>query len=130
MPFQVAAVGLAGAHRGGQALEEAQIRVETFKPPFVLKRLQQPCEVAGLIRHAGAVELDVEELHQGVDLEVADLVGCLAHRLAVDLALGRHVDDHVAAHHRLAAQAPPVHQPLDSVVLLLRLGRAAEMALS
>ena len=123
----VAAVGLAGPHRGGQALEEAQIRAETIEPPFTLQSLQQPCEVARLVRHARPVELDVEELHQRVDLEVADLVGRLAHHLPVNLAVGRHVDDDIAAHHCLAAQAPAVREPLDSVVLLLRRGHVSEV---
>ena len=104
----VAAVGLAGAHRGGQSLEEAQVRLQADEPPFAFEGLQQPSEVAGLVRHARPVELDVEEFHQGVDLEVADLTGRLAHHLPVDLAVGGHVDDDVAAHHRLAAQAPAV----------------------
>ncbi len=35
------------------------------------------------------------------------LLGALAHHLPVDLALGRHVDDEVAADLRLAAEPPP-----------------------
>ena len=128
--FPVAAPGLAGAHRGGQALEEAQIRVEAAELPFPFERLQQPGGVAGLVRHARSVELDVVELDDRVDLEVADLVGRLAHHLAVDLAVGRHVDDHVALHHRLAAQAPSVREALDPVVLLFGRGRAAEVGLA
>ena len=126
----VAAPGLAGAHRRGQALEEAQVRAQTTEPPFAFECLQHPGEVAGLVRHARAVELDVEQLDHRVDFEVADLLGRLAHHLAVDLAVGRHVDDHVALHHRLAAQTPPVREALDPVVLLLGRGRAAEVGLA
>ena len=125
----VAAVRFAGPHCGGQALEKAQVRAQAGELPFAFERLQHPGEVAGLVRHARAVQLDVEQLDHRVDFEVADLVGRLSHHLAVDLALGRHVDDDIAAHLRLAAQSPAFRETLDPVVLLLCGGGVAEVTL-
>ena len=55
--------------------------------------------------HVRLGDLDVIEADDRIDLDGMRL-GALAHDLPVDLAFGRHVDDKIAAHPRLAAEPP------------------------
>ncbi len=71
-------------------------------------------------RELGRCHLDVVEPDDRVDLEVPDL-DALAHDLAMDLALRRHVDERVAVETRRAAQAAVRGEPVDPGVLGLDL---------
>ena len=53
--------------------------------------------------HVGLGDLDVVQPHDGIDVDRVRL-GALAHDLPMHLALGRHVDDEIAADLRLAAE--------------------------
>ena len=52
---------------------------------------------------SGSRDLDIVQADDRIDLDRMRL-GALAHDLTVDLALGRHVDDEIAADLRLAAE--------------------------
>ena len=80
--------------------------------------LDQAVEVAGRGRQLGRRDLDVVEADDRIDLERAD-IGALAHDLAMDLALGRDVDDRVAEELRRAAQPAVVGEAARGAVLLL-----------
>ena len=71
-------------------------------------------------------DLDVVEADDRVDGEVAD-VEVLAHDLAVDLALGRDVDEEVAADRRGAGQAAVGGQALLGAVGRLQLGERRQV---
>ena len=58
---------------------------------------------------SGSRDLDIMEADDRIDLDRM-LLGALAHNLAMDLALGRHVDDEIAADPRLAAEPPAAAQ--------------------
>ena len=76
--------------------DDLEVGLEAGQLPLALERLEQPGEVAGRRRELGRRDLDVVEPDDRVDGERPD-VEALAHDLAVDLALGRDVDQDVAA---------------------------------
>ena len=84
--------------------------------PLALERHLEPVEVAGRRRELGRLDLDVMEPDDRVEVEVAD-VEALPDDLAVDLALGRDVDDDVAPEVGRAAEPPLVGEALAVAVL-------------
>ena len=83
---------------------------ERRQAPLALERLAQPRQVARRRGEVRLLDLDEIEAHDRVDLDRVR-VGLLAHDLAVDLALGRHVDDDVAGHGGGAAEPAPGVRP-------------------
>ena len=77
--------------------------------PLLGERLLQAAEVARRLVHVRLADLDVMQAHHRIDFDRM-LFGALAHDLAMDLALGRHVDDEIAADLRLAAEPPSRRQ--------------------
>ena len=76
--------------------DDLEVRLQAGQLPLALEGLEQPREVAGRRRQLGRGHLDVVEADDRVDREGPD-VEALADDLAVDLALGRDVDQDVAA---------------------------------
>ena len=91
--------------------DDVEVGLEAGQLPFALERLEQPGEVAGRRGQLGRRHLDVVEADDRVDRERPD-VEALAHDLAVDLALGRDVDQDVAADLGRARQPPVGGQAL------------------
>ena len=91
------------AQRLLQALQAAQVAGQLAELPLLGQRILQPLQVAARALHVGLRDLDVVQAHDRVELDLADL-GALPDDLLVDLAVGRHVDDHVAQQLRLAGQ--------------------------
>jgi hypothetical protein len=83
--------------------------------PLAQERLADAADVAAGAAQLGALDLDVVQPHDRVDL---DRVGVclLADDLPVELALGRHVDDEVACDGGDAPQPPPLGEPALGVV--------------
>ena len=79
-----------------QAAQHRQARLGFVEAPLRGERLLQPAEVAGGVVHVGLGDLDIMQPHHRIDVDRMGL-GALAHDLAVHLALGRHVDDEIAA---------------------------------
>ena len=125
----VASVGFPGSRRRRQRAQEADVDLESVEVPLLLEGFLHAHEIALLVGHGGPGQLEVVQLHDRVDLQVADGVGGLAHHLAMDLALRRHVDHRVAQEARLAAQAPLGLQALDALVFLLGLAERREVGL-
>ena len=96
---------------GWSAADDLEVGLEVGQLPLALERLEQPGEVAGRRRELGRRDLDVVEADDRVDDEGPD-VEALAHDLAVDLALGRDVDERrrrrpSAVHDRRRSAARP-----------------------
>ena len=110
--------------------DHVEVGDEVGQAPLALERLEQPDEVARRRRELGRRDLDIVEAHDRVDHEVPD-GQVLADHLAVDLAVGRDVDDHVAAQVRGARQPPAVGETALAVVLGLvaRPGRSGASGL-
>ena len=125
------------AHRGGglpvaraqrllQAGEHGEVRAAPRRRPIA--RASASCRRRKSLDGScmsGSRDLDVVQPHDRIDLDRMRL-GALAHDLPVDLALGRHVDDEVAADPRLAAEAAARRSgaALVGVALLDRVPRA------
>ena len=118
---------LAGLERRLERPDDLEVGLEPGQLPLALERLEQPGEVAGRRRELGRRDLDVVEPDDRVDRERPD-VEALAHDLAVDLALGRDVDEHVAADGRGARQPPVGGQPLLGPVGRLEVGERRQVA--
>ena len=86
---------VARLERGLERPDDVEVGLEPGQAPLGLERIVQPGEVARRRGELGRGHLDVVEPDDRVDLEVAD-VDALAHDLAMDLALRRHVDQRVA----------------------------------
>src|SRR6185312_13238218 len=82
-----------------------EIGIRLGEAPLLAQRLLQPAEIARRLVHVGLGDLDVMEAHDRIDFDRMAL-GALAHDLPMDLALGRHVDDQIAANFCLAAEPP------------------------
>jgi hypothetical protein len=95
---------LAGLERRLQCPHYCQVGLEVRQAPFPLERVLEPDEVAGRRGELGRRDLDVVEPDDRVDVEVPN-VEALADDLAIDLALGRDVDDGVAANVGRAREA-------------------------
>ena len=94
---------LAGLERRLEAPNDGEVRAEPGQAPFALEGVEQPAEVPGRQRQVGRRDLDVVQPDDRIDREVPD-VEALADDLAVDLALGRNVDQDVAEHLGRAGQ--------------------------
>ena len=90
------------AQRASDRADDLQVGIEVVEVPLAGERVLEPPEIARRRRQGRRLDLDVVEPDDRVELERA-LRRILAHDLAVDLALGRDVDDDVAAH---LGQAP------------------------
>ena len=99
----------AGSQGALQVGEHVRLGRESRESPLALERFREPLQVATRVGEIGLAHLDVVEPHDRVDLDRMR-VGLLAHHLAVQLALGRHVDDEIAADLRVAAEPPIVRQ--------------------
>ena len=86
--------------------------------PFLLERVHQAPQVAGWILHVRLLHFDVVQADDRVQLDLAR-IGILAHDLAMDLAAGRNVHDHVALHERRAGKTVTGRQPPPARVALL-----------
>ncbi len=78
-----------------QLLKHEHIAFQVGQPPLELQRIFESAQVARRVVHVGLLHLDKVQPNHRVDLNVMRL-GLLAHHLAVHLAAGRHIDDHVA----------------------------------
>ena len=115
---------LPDSERGLERLDDLQVRLEVGQLPLALERLEQAREVAGGRREVRRHDLDVVEPDDRIHREVAD-GEVLADDLAVDLALGRDVDEEVAADRRGARQAAVGREALLGPVGRLELARTA-----
>ena len=93
------------AQRLLQAGERGEIGFGSGKAPLRAQRLLQAAKVARRLVHVRLGDLDVIEADDRIDLDRMRL-GALAHNLAMDLALGRDVDDEIAANPGLATKPP------------------------
>ncbi len=118
---------LAGLERGLERADDLEVRVEVGELPLALERLEQAGEVAGRRGQLGRHDLDVVQADDRVDGEGAD-VEALADDLTVDLALGRDVDEDVAADRGGAGEAAVVGQALLVAVGRLQLRERREVA--
>jgi hypothetical protein len=110
------------AERPLQALQTAQIAGQLTQAPLLGERFLQAPQIADRRVHVGLFDLDVVQAHDRIELDRAHL-GAFPDDLLVHLAVGRHVDDHVAQQPRLAGQAAPgLHHLVAGAVVLL--GRA------
>ena len=117
----------AGLERRLERPDDLEVRLESGQLPLALERLEQPGEVAGRRRELGRRDLDVVEADDRVDDERPD-VEALAHDLAMDLALGRDVDQHVAADRRGARQPAVGGQALLRPIGRFQLGEGGQVA--
>ena len=101
---------LALAQYGLQFAQHRKIAGEPAELPFLLERVHQAPQVAGWILHVRLLHLDVVQADDRVQLDLAR-IGILAHDLAMDLAAGRNVHDHVALHERRAGKTVTGRQP-------------------
>ena len=76
--------------------DHVEVGFEAGQAPFPLECLEQPDRSPEGEASSGRIDLDIVEPDDGIDVEVAD-VEALADDLAVDLTLGRYIDDHIAA---------------------------------
>src|SRR6185369_16402499 len=83
-------------------------------------------EIACRRMHIGLGDLDVMEADGGVELD-RDRLDRLAHDLAMDLAVSRHVDDDVAEDVRRAGEASSLRQRLAFAVAPLDLREGRQM---
>ena len=111
---------LALAQHGLQCAQYRKIAGEPGEPPFLLERVHQAPQVAGRILHVRLLHFDVVQADDWIQLDLAR-IGILAHDLAMDLAAGRNVHDHVALHERRAGETVTGRQPPPARVALLDL---------
>ena len=109
---------LALAQHGLQFAQHRKIAGEPGELPFLLERVHQAPQVAGWILHVRLLHFDVVQADDRIQLDLAR-IGILAHDLAMDLAAGRNVHDHVALHERRAGKTVTGRQPPPARVALL-----------
>ena len=118
---------VAGAQRALQRRRaRAGRRASPVERPVALERLEQALQIAAGVGEIGLADLDVVQPHDRVDLDRVR-VGFLAHDLAMDLALGRHVDDEVAADAGVAAEPAVGGEPAPLAIARLRLAERREV---
>ena len=94
----------AGAERPSAALRGRRFRRARRRCSIrSAKRIGEAAEIACRVVHVGFGDLDIVEGDDRIEGD-RPAVGVLPHHLAVDLAFGGNVDDHVAAELRLAAE--------------------------
>ena len=108
LPFALAQNGLQLAH-------QRQASGDILDLPLVLERAAQPLEIARGFVHVGFFDLDEDQPRCRVH-DDGTVRGRLADHLAVDLALGRNVDDDVALHGGLAAEPAALLQAAHPVI--------------
>ena len=79
------------------------------------------CRSPGGVFERGLLDLDVVQPHDRIDLDRVG-VGLLPHDLAMDLGLGRHVDQQIAADLRVTPEPAILGEAVAFAVALLRLG--------
>ena len=104
--------------RGVEDPDHRDVRLETLELPVAGELDLEPVQVAGRGGQLGRRDLDVVEADDRIDLERAH-VEALADDLAVDLALGRDVDDRVAEKPGRTAQPAVIGEAARRAVLLL-----------
>ena len=109
-----------------QRLHDVEIAGEPGELPFGLERLQEAPQVARRCGELGLAHLDVMEAHRGIELDRHRL-DRLAHELAMDLALRRHVDDEIAQHAGGTGEPPAGGERLAPRIGRLDLGEGREV---
>ncbi len=109
-----------------EGTDHLEVGLEAGQVPLLGEGVHQPGQVARGRGELRLGDLDVVQPDDRIDLEVAH-VEALAHDLAVDLALGRDVDQDVALDGRCAAQATIGGKAVDQAILRLDLGRGREV---
>ena len=94
--------------------DHLEIGDEAVESPLGLERGEDPGEVAAGRLEGRALDLDLVQADHGIDDEVTDR-DALANDLAMDLALGRHIDEDVAVDRGAAAEATIRGKPAESV---------------
>ncbi len=112
---------VAGAKRLLQVGQHDRIDLEADERPVALERVEHPLQIARRVFERGLLDLDVVEPHDRIDLDRVG-VGLLPHDLAVDLGLGRHVDQQIAADLRVTPEPAILGEAIAFAVALLRLG--------
>ena len=99
---------------------------EALERPVAVECLEQALQIAAGVGEIGFADLDVVQTHDRIDLDRVR-VGLLAHHLAVDLALRRHVHDEVAAHPGMAPQSSVGGEPRALAIARLRFAERREV---
>ena len=120
---------LAVAQRRLQPLHGAQVADHAGQRPLLGQRRDQALQIARRLVHVGLGDLDVVEPGGRIHDDLARL-GAFAHDLLVDLALGGHVDHHVALDPGLAAEPAALDQAAFRIVALLDLVPRAQRVLA
>ena len=118
---------LAGLERRLERAHDLEVRLQPGQLPLALERLEQARQVAGRRRQLGRHDLDVVQADDRVHGEGAQLEA-LADDLAMDLALGRDVDEDVAADGGGAGQPAVGGEALLLAVRRLELRERREVA--
>ena len=115
------------AERPLQPGQDHRIDPEVLERPLLAERPAQPLGGPRSGRSVGLRHLDVVQPDDRVDLDRVR-VGLLADDLAVQLRLGRDVDDEVAGDPRVTAETPVGREPVAGAVALLGLGERDQVA--
>ena len=100
---------LALAEQRLQVRQQAEVAGEVLQPPLAGQGDEQPLLVSRGMIDVRRRHFHIAEPHHRIDLDVAGLGG-LAHHLAMDLAVRRHIDHHVALESRVATEPPSAGQ--------------------
>jgi len=95
---------------------DLEIGLEIREAPLPLERHEEPAEVAGRRGEARSLDLDLVETDDGIDDELANR-NALPDDLAVDLTLGRHVDEEIPVDLGSTAQPAIRSEAPEAVVL-------------
>ena len=115
-----------GLERRLEDANHREVSAEVGQVPLGLERGEQPAEVAGRRGQVGRRHIDRVQPDDGVHLE-RSRGEVFAHDLAVDLTLGRDVDDRVAQQRGRAGQPPVVGQTVLLAVRRLELARLGDV---
>ena len=106
---------IALAQRRLQPAQDGQISFDTVDLPLIVQGGGQPFKIARRFMHVRLGHVDIDRARRRIHLDVPR-GRRLADDLLVNLALGRHVDDHIAHHLGLTAQTPTLGQTPDGIV--------------